>query len=77
MVCSAASQVRPDLIAISASVTGRLQPVLPQLAELAGQWPLAIGGPGADGSVAARCNALHLDGDPVTAAASIAAGAGF
>ncbi|MBV9336369.1 MAG: cobalamin B12-binding domain-containing protein [Solirubrobacterales bacterium] len=73
MVSDVASRLRPDLITVSVSVTGRLEPVLAQLADLAAQWPLAIGGPATDARAAARCRALHLAGDPVTAAASIAA----
>jgi methanogenic corrinoid protein MtbC1 len=72
MVEAAARQVQPDLITIAASVRGRLHAAAPLLAELAQQWPLAIGGPGTDSRLAALCHARHLADDPVTAAASIA-----
>jgi DNA-binding transcriptional MerR regulator len=73
MVASVARQLKPDLVAISSSVTGRLEPTALELAELASQWRLALGGPATDPRLSALCNARHLGEDPVTAAASIAA----
>lgn len=73
MISEVASRLRPDLVTVSVSVTGCLDSVLPQLAELGEQWPLAIGGPATDACIAMRCHAIHLADDPVTAAASIAA----
>jgi DNA-binding transcriptional MerR regulator len=73
MVVEVARQLRPDLITVSASVSGRLDPFVPQLAGLAAQRRLAIAGPATDAGLAARCAALHLADDPVTAAASISA----
>src|SRR5947209_15160594 len=71
MLGSVASVVRPDLVALSASVSGRLHSTAPQLAELAQEWPLAIAGPGTDARLASLCKAIHLGDDPVTAAAAI------
>lgn len=76
MVSEVASRLRPDLVTVSASVSGGLDPVLPQLAELSEQWPLALGGRAIDAGTASRCGALHLAADPVTAAASVAAAGG-
>jgi DNA-binding transcriptional MerR regulator len=75
MIADVAGRLGPDLVVVSASVTGALDPAVPQLAELAKRWPLAIGGPSIDPDTAARCHARHLMDDPVTAAASIAADA--
>jgi MerR family transcriptional regulator, light-induced transcriptional regulator len=71
MLESVANVVRPDLICVTGSVSGRLHSVAPQLAELAGARPLAVAGPGTDARLAALCNARHLGDDPVTAAAGI------
>jgi MerR family transcriptional regulator, light-induced transcriptional regulator len=68
---AAASVVRPDLVTVSASVSGRLYSAAPHLAEIAQVWPLAIAGPGTDARLASLCNARHLSDDPVTAAAAV------
>jgi hypothetical protein len=71
MLGSVASVVRPDLIGVTESVSGRLYSVAPRLADVAQEWPLAIAGPGTDARLASLCNAIHLSDDPVTAAAAI------
>jgi MerR family transcriptional regulator, light-induced transcriptional regulator len=71
MVGSVAGVVRPDLIGVSSSVSGALHAAAPELADLAREWPLALAGPGTDARLAARCNAIHLGHDPVTAAGAI------
>ncbi len=73
MVESVASQLGPDLITVTTSVAGALNPFLPQLRELARRWPLTIAGPASEARLAAACEANHLAADPVTAAAEIAA----
>jgi hypothetical protein len=45
----------------------RLEPVVPQLQDLAAKWALAIGG-GTTQELAARCGASRLPNDPMTAA---------
>ncbi|HJS97379.1 MAG TPA: B12-binding domain-containing protein [Solirubrobacteraceae bacterium] len=74
MLASVGNVVRPDLIVVSASVSGRLHSAAPQLAETAQVWPIAIAGPGTDARLASLCNARHLGDDPVTAAAEIVDG---
>lgn len=72
MVDSAASQIRPELIVMSAAIPGRLHAVVGELSELALRWPVAIAGSAANTELASRCGASHLAGDPVSAAAFIA-----
>ena len=72
MLHAAATQVHADLIVVTSSVTGRLNPVLDELRQVAGRWPLRIAGPATDERLAFQCAAIHVATDPVTAAASIA-----
>jgi methanogenic corrinoid protein MtbC1 len=71
MLGSVADVVQPDFVVVSASVSGALHSVAPELAKLAQAWPLAVAGPGTDARLASLCNATHLGDDPVTAAAAI------
>ena len=73
MVDAVATQLRPDLIVVTSSVTGGLHPFLDELRQVAGRWPLCIAGPATEERLASRCHATHLAEDAVTAAASIAA----
>jgi DNA-binding transcriptional MerR regulator len=73
MVESAASQVRPELTMIAASVAGRLEPRVTELTELGRRWPLAIAGPATSADLAAAIGCAYAGDDPVTAAALIAA----
>jgi DNA-binding transcriptional MerR regulator len=73
MLNAAATQVLPDVIVVTSSVTGALHPVRDELRQVAGRWPLCIAGPASDERLASQCHARHLAEDPVTAAASIAA----
>lgn len=73
MLEPAAEKLRPDLITVTTSVIGHVNPFLPDLRELAQEWPLAIAGPAADARLADNCDALLLAEDPVSAAASLAA----
>jgi methanogenic corrinoid protein MtbC1 len=73
MLAPTARQLRPDLVTVVTSATGRLNPFLPELRELARDWPLTLAGPAADAQLAGHCDAMLLDEDPVSAAASIAA----
>ncbi|MBV8735216.1 MAG: cobalamin B12-binding domain-containing protein, partial [Solirubrobacterales bacterium] len=72
MLESAATELRPDLITVTTSVAGRLNPLVPQLRELAKRWPLVVAGPGTEERLAARCGATHVTDDPVTAATALA-----
>lgn len=76
MLHAAATQVHPDLIVVTSSVTGGLNRVLDELPQVAGRWPLGIAGPATEERLAFQCGATHLAEDPVTAAASIATTAG-
>ncbi len=73
MLEPAARKLRPDLVTVTTSVTGQLNPFLPDLRELAQDWPLTLAGPAADAQLADRCDASLLTEDPVSAAGSIAA----
>jgi DNA-binding transcriptional MerR regulator len=75
MLDAAATQVRPDIVVVTSSVRGGLDPALDQLRQVAGRWPLRIAGPATDERLASRCHAAHLAEDPVSAATSIAAAA--
>ena len=70
----ASARVEPDLVVVSASATERLRAAETELTELARVVPLALAGAGASGAFAQSIGATFIDGDPVTAAARIAAG---
>lgn len=70
MVGSAAEQIRPDLVVIAASVTGRIDDG-PEIRQLARDWRCAIGGSEAFRELSARVGAEFLAGDPVTAALAL------
>jgi methanogenic corrinoid protein MtbC1 len=74
MLAEAASTINPRRIVISAAMDGRLDRDLVQLGELRRRWPLALAGAGASRSLARRCGATYLAGDPVAAAKSVFAG---
>ena len=67
----AAERLRPDLITVCVYVPGRIERELDPLRKLGGMWRLALGGPAARAELAARCNARHLDEDPIAAAATV------
>jgi methanogenic corrinoid protein MtbC1 len=77
MLVAVATQVHTDLIVVTSSVTGGLHPFLDELRPVAGRWRLLIAGSATEERLAAQCGAAHVAEDPVTAAASIAATAGF
>jgi methanogenic corrinoid protein MtbC1 len=72
MVRSAAEQVDPDLVVITASLQGRISDE-PELRHLTDTWRCAIGGAGALRELTERVGAEFLDGDPVTAALRVGA----
>ena len=67
--------VAPDAVVLAAALPARFADALDQLRELAAAVPLAVAGAGAGPVLARRVGARLLDADPVTAAASVAAGA--
>lgn len=72
---SAAAALHPRVAVLSTVSRGRLTDVEPALAELGRRVAVAFGGAGADLELAARVGAVLLDGDPVSAASTFAAGA--
>ena len=53
-----------------------LDAIAPDLAELADEVDLAVGGAGATPALAGAARARHLDSDPVTAAGELSRGRG-
>jgi MerR family transcriptional regulator, light-induced transcriptional regulator len=72
--CDAA---RPAAVVVSAVMPARFADALDGMRALAADFPLAIGGAGAGAALAKRIGAVHLDGDPVTSAARVAAAGGL
>lgn len=70
----AATRLRPQLVVLAAVEAARFRAVADELRTLARTAPLAIGGAGATGQLAEEIGAWHLDTDPVTTAAQVAAG---
>lgn len=62
---------RPDLVVLTATVPGRLEPHLAELTSLAGLAPLALAGAGATQQMADAARARLLTQDPVTAAEQV------
>ena len=69
----AARVVEPDFIGVSAVTPARFFPDLRSWRELAREFPLGVGGTGASARLARRMGAAFLSGDPVSAAARLAA----
>ena len=59
-----------NLIAVSASVVGTLEPHTAALARLAEATPVAIGGPATNSGLARRCRAIYLT-EPIAGAAEV------
>lgn len=75
-VASTVSTVAPALVVIGVLQSETLHAAAPDLAELAGQVAVAVGGAGATPGLAAAARARHLDTDPVTAAGELSRGRG-
>jgi MerR family transcriptional regulator, light-induced transcriptional regulator len=73
MVDSAATQVDPDLIVLSAVTPQRFADA-PAIRALAERWTCALASAGATAELAAEVGARHLPDDPITAAHDIQAG---
>lgn len=65
-------EVRPDLVVLAATISGTLEPLRPELADLARRAPLAVAGAGATPQLAEAVGARLLVGDPITEAQRIA-----
>ena len=71
-IASATATVRPSAVVINAVSPRRLYAVEDELAALSHRTTVAIGGAGADATLAERLGAVLLHGDPVSAAADFA-----
>jgi DNA-binding transcriptional MerR regulator len=67
--------LEPAAVVLNAVTPAPLEAVERELARLARRTRLALGGAGADPGLAARVGAVHLSGDPVSAAGAFAAAA--
>ncbi len=68
---TSARTLRPDLVVLAATRRSAFVIDDDDLRELRSQWPVAIGGAGADAALAASWGVTHLVGDPVVAARSL------
>ena len=75
-LAGAAAMLDPALIVVSAVTSEVFERSADELAELARSSPLAIGGAGASEQLAEGLGCRYLADDPVSAAASVSAGAG-
>ena len=73
-LADAVDALRPDAVVVSGSVAGVFDSALESLRAVAGRVPLHLAGGGATAELATSVGARLLDGDPVTAAAALAAG---
>jgi MerR family transcriptional regulator, light-induced transcriptional regulator len=73
-LADAARTLEPELVVVVASSARRLRPLEETLTKLVRHVRVAIAGAGATRALAERTGAEHLDTDPVSAAASVAAG---
>jgi MerR family transcriptional regulator, light-induced transcriptional regulator len=67
-----ATALRPDLVVLAAVSAALLTGSAEELRDLAGRFPLALAGSGAEDDLAARVGAIHLRQGPVEAAEVIA-----
>lgn len=67
-IAEAATRVSPRLTAVAAAIPGRIEPLVPQLRDLAVGQTLGLGGAGTSRELAHACGAVHLPNDPISAA---------
>jgi methanogenic corrinoid protein MtbC1 len=72
-IAAAVDALRPDAVVLVALTAGRMDPVRAELSNLAAQAPLFLAGAGAGPALAAEVGARMLGGDPIDAAAELAA----
>lgn len=75
-VAAAAQHVQPDLVVLACAIAGYLERAAPELAQLPLPGRLALAGAGVTSALAQQVGALHLVGDPVSAAMALSVGAG-
>jgi DNA-binding transcriptional MerR regulator len=71
-IAELASRLKPAIVVVNASLSGRAAAARDGLLEVARSAPLALAGGGVDGAIAAAVGARHLSQDPVSAAATVA-----
>ena len=71
-IADAAAELSPDAVVVAATIPGRIDDLRVRLAALATAVRVVLAGPGATPGTAASIGAEHLEGDPVTAAATVA-----
>lgn len=74
VAAEAARLTRAQLVVVAATLAQHLAGRTAELARLAGGVPTAVGGAGTSAALAEHCGASWLDGDPIAAAAAVAAG---
>jgi DNA-binding transcriptional MerR regulator len=67
-IAEAATRVSPRLTAVAAAIPHRIEPLVPQLRDLAVGQTLGLGGAGTSRELANACGAVHLPNDPISAA---------
>ncbi|MDX6536087.1 MAG: MerR family transcriptional regulator, light-induced transcriptional regulator, partial [Gaiellales bacterium] len=73
-IADTARLLRPALVVVAATTAEGVRAAKDGLAAVATTAPLALAGSGVSASIAADVGALHLEGDPVSAAARVARG---
>ena len=71
-IAAAAAELRPDLVVVGATMRRRLMSAKDELRALGLSMPLAVAGSGANEAIAEKLGARLLEGDPVSAADSLA-----
>jgi MerR family transcriptional regulator, light-induced transcriptional regulator len=67
--------IRPDVVVVTGTVRGSLEPLVAQLREIARDARLYLAGAASNEDLARRADAVHLDGDLVAATRSVSAAA--
>jgi MerR family transcriptional regulator, light-induced transcriptional regulator len=67
-IAEAADRVAPRLTTVAAAIPHRIEPLIPQLRDLAVGQTVALGGAGTSRELANACGAVHLPDDPISAA---------
>lgn len=73
-LASTVNLISPSLVVIGVLQPDLLSAIAPELAQLADEVAIAVGGVGATAGLAAAARARHLGGDPVTAARELSRG---
>jgi len=73
-IASTVNLTSPSLVVMGVLQPDLLNAIAPELAQLADEVAIAVGGAGATAGLAATARARHLDSDPVTAAGELSRG---